>query len=194
MSQADLDLAFTLCLLTGLGVFVCRLVLAMWAGRSLEAGAIAAALVVGVLAIEALPRASSAVGPVMVAGAAESRPLCTNTDPALVDVSGSRVRIAGHGPMGPDCGMWAVLIDRRTGRHWVQGPALPTARGWMLDLVLGTETPAAEPLSYEVVLLALDGDAHDRWLSAVRGGYSASLIETPPLGWLPPGFEVTVGG
>lgn len=194
MSQADIDLAFTLCLLTGLGVFVCRLVIAMWFGRTLESASIAAALVLGVLAVQALPRSGTTASAILVAGAAESRPLCASIDPALVDVSGSRVRIAGHGASAPDCGVWAVVVDPRTDLHWVQGPATRTLAGWTLDLVIGTDAPAPGPLAYRVALLALDGDAHDLWLSVALAGSSASMIQTPPPGWLPPGFEVTVGG
>lgn len=194
MSQADIDLAFAFCLLTGLGVFVCRLVLAMWSGRTLEAASIAAALALGVLAVQALPRSNTTASAILVAGAAETRPFCTNTDPALVDVSGSRVRITGHGASGPDCGVWAVVLDPRTELHWVQGPAVRSADGWTLDLVVGMDDLPSAPLSYRVFLLALAGDAHDLWASVALGGSSALLIRTPPPDWLPPGLEVAVGG
>ena len=193
MAHFDFEIAFVLCLLVALSVCAWRLVLAIWHERLVASASIAASLLLALLAIQALPSAGTHASPILVAGASERRVDCASLDRVNVGVSGARVRLSGTGSSEKSCGVWAVIADPRTGRHWVQGPAVRTLDGWSLDLVLGVDAPAAEALSYQVALMDLPGDAHELWRSIILYGSPVALIQAPPPGWLPPTFEVTVG-
>ncbi len=180
MGPAEWRLAAFAMTLLALAFTGTQLVRSIWRGRPVCVARYRSILVV-LLAAGVLLSLSGdhADETVVVAGTVETAPCLGTTGVRAFQPHGERVAISGVGRTGPDCGIWATIEDVGSGVIWLQGPAILGDEGWNLDLVMGTGDALADPLRYDVSLVAADAAIHDGWQAAARAGQPVRLPFRP---------------
>jgi hypothetical protein len=120
----------------------------------------------------------------VVAGAFETQP-CGAASVTNYRPHGERLLVAGTGQPGPDCGIWAVVEDARSGFFWLQGPATVRGSDWGLDVVLGTGEPGHGGLRYHLSLAVVAPPLHETWHGMAQQPNAVRLVERPTVAsWL----------
>jgi hypothetical protein len=183
MGESEWRLTATAITLLALALTGFQLARAIWLGRPVRVRRYRSILLVEfaagpLLSWPAGHRDERVVPSTVVASAFETQPYGAASVTSYRP-HGERLLVAGTGQPGPDCGIWAVVEDARSGVFWLQGPATVRGSAWELDVVLGTGEPAHAGLRYRLSLAVVAPPLHETWHGMARQTNAIRLAERP---------------